>query len=111
MLTPLPRKPIMVHELVVSTRETLTLVRADLIDLGIDMSWYGERDYVKTQEIGAAINFLGFDGLVAPSARWRCDNLMIFLENHGLSQRLETVGAEECDWVSWSETVGNPKGG
>jgi hypothetical protein len=48
------------------------------------MARYGERDYALTQSIGAALAFLGLDGLIAliaPSARWQCDNLMIYQTN------------------------------
>lgn len=109
-LTPLPRKAIAVHEMKVSTRRTLTLVRADLTTLGIDMARYGERNYEVTQRIGAAINFLEIDGLIAPSARWNCDNLMIFAENHSLNETLETANSEEVDWQRWARDTGLIKG-
>jgi hypothetical protein len=105
-LRPRPRKSIAVHELKVSTRKTLTLVRADLSALGIDLSRYGERDYEVTQRIGAAINFLEIDGLIAPSARWSGDNLMIFAENHSLNETLENVNSEEVDWQRWAREEG-----
>ena len=106
LLDPMPRKPIMLHELAVSTSHTLRLLRGDLTDLGVDMAKYGERNYKQTQIIGAVINFLNCDGLIAPSARWSCENLMIFPENHGLQDKLETVQSEETDWVVWSKNVG-----
>ncbi len=49
--------------------------------------------------IGAALAFLGIDGLIAPSARWDCDNLMIFQSNHLLTERLEIAAEETVDWV------------
>ena len=52
------------------------------------MARYGERDYAQTQNIGAAIAFLGLDGLITPSARWSCNNLMIFQTNHQPNERL-----------------------
>ena len=64
------------------------------------------RDYVRTQEIGAALAFLNFDGLLAPPARWDCDNLMIFTENHALSDRLEVVDSETVEWQSWAQENG-----
>ena len=91
-LTPIPgSRQIDVTRLAVSTSRTLRLVRTDLAALGVDLARYGERDYGRTQEIGAALVFLGFDGLIAPSARWSCDNLMIFGENHGLAETLEPI--------------------
>lgn len=106
-LTPLPAsRPLKVSRLGVSTSKTLRLVRADLASLGVDMSRYGERDYRRTQEIGAALAFLEVDGLIAPSARWLCDNLMVFTANHALTERLEIIEAEHVDWVTWAKSYG-----
>jgi len=91
-----------VAHLRVSTARTLTLVRATLEELGVDMRRFGERDYARTQEIGAAVAFLELDGLIAPSARWRCDNLMIFTANHALNERLEVAKTEEVEWRGWA---------
>jgi hypothetical protein len=102
-LTPLPSRPLKVSRLGVSTSKTLRLARVSLERLGVDMARYGERDYGRTQSIGAALAFLGLDGLIAPSARWSCDNLMIFTENHLLTERLEVIDAEEVEWRSWAQ--------
>ena len=32
---------------------------------------------------GILLAFLGCDGLIAPSARWECDHLMIFADTNG----------------------------
>lgn len=71
-----------------------------------DMARYGERDYARTQNIGAALAFLGLDGLIAPSARWRCDNLMIYQANHLLTERLEVIADEQVDWGVWASANG-----
>ena len=106
-LTPIPGpRPIRVTRLAVSTSHTLRLVKADLAALGVDMARYGERDYGRTQAIGAALVFLGFDGLIAPSARWPCDNLMIFGDNHALTETLEAVDEELVEWREWAQTHG-----
>jgi len=51
---------------------------ATLSRLGVDAARYAERDYGRTQEIADAAYFLGFEGLIAPSARWSCLNLILF---------------------------------
>jgi len=79
---------------------------AELEKLGISRTDYQERNYVRSREIGAALNFLGFDGLLVPSARWDCENLIIFTENHGLSQKLDKVDFEEIDWQKWASING-----
>lgn len=106
-LTPIPGpRPIKVTRLAVATARTIRLVRADLGGLGVDLARFGERDYDRTQKIGAALVFLGFDGLIAPSARWSCDNLMIFGDNHALTEKLEAVDEELVEWRAWAQTHG-----
>jgi RES domain len=59
-LTPLPlSRPLKVSRLGVSTANTLRLGHVGLERLGVDLSRYGERDYTRTQDIGAAIALLG----------------------------------------------------
>ena len=106
-LTPIPGpRPIKVTRLAVGTARTIRLVRADLGGLGVDLARFGERDYDRTQKIGAALVFLGFDGLIAPSARWSCDNLMVFGDNHALTETLEAVDEELVEWRAWAQTHG-----
>jgi hypothetical protein len=107
VLTPLPiSRPLKVSRLGVSTAKTLRLARANLEILGVEMAQYGERDYGRTQSIGAALAFLGLDGLIAPSARWACDNLMIFMANHPLNERLDVIEAEQVEWLPWAQARG-----
>ena len=107
MLTPLPTsRPLKVSRLGISTAKTLRLARTGLERLGVEMARYGTRDYGRTQEIGAALAFLGFDGLIAPSARWPCYTLAIFTTNHLPVERLEVIDAEEVDWGSWAQVNG-----
>jgi hypothetical protein len=107
MLTPVPTsKPLKVSRLGVSTSRTLRLARVTLERLGVDMAQYGVRDYRRTQYIGAALAFLGLDGLIAPSARWACDNLMIYTANHLFTERLELIEAELVEWEPWARANG-----
>lgn len=106
-LTPMPRvRTLKISRLDVSTAKTLRLARASLDDFGVDMAQFGERDYARTQQIGAAIAFLELDGSIAPSARWPCDNLMIFTANHSFNERLEVIDHEEFVWREWAERRG-----
>ena len=106
-LNPIPRsRPLSVTRIAVTLAQTVRLTRADLESLGVDWSRYGERDYGRTQLIGAALAFLGFDGLIAPSARWACDNLMIFSDNHQLAESLEPIAREQIDWRAWARDNG-----
>ena len=107
LLTPPPlSRPLKVSRLGVSTAKTLRLARVGLERLGVNMARYGERNYEVTQNIGAALAFLGLDGLIAPSARWPCDNLMIYQSNHMLTDRLEVIDDERVDWGAWARANG-----
>jgi hypothetical protein len=82
-----------------------TLNLADLSTLrrlGVDVERYAERNYRRTQEIADAAYFLGFDGLIAPSARWSCSNLMLFTERVPPGQ-IEVVESshDAIDWDEW----------
>ena len=106
-LTPIPGpRPIRVTRLAVTTAQTMRLARTHLAELGVDLSRYGDRDYAPTQRIGAALAFLGLDGLIAPSARWPCDNLVIFADNHLPTERLEPVSDEQIEWTGWAQSNG-----
>jgi hypothetical protein len=105
-LTPLPSKPVLINRIKVSTERSLHLKRCDLEALGVDADSYTAIEYDRCQKIGAAIGFLGCDGLIVPSARWHCENLVIFHENHSLTNDLELIDCEEVAWQSWARTHG-----
>jgi hypothetical protein len=90
----------------VGTTKTVRVIRSDLEALGVDLARYGERDYSRTQEIGSTLAWLGVDGLLAPSARWDCDNLMIFTDNHLIGERLEPLESSLVEWRGWAEEHG-----
>lgn len=93
-------------EIEVTTRETVMLGDlSDLEPLGVEPGRYSSILYERTQEIGDAAAFLGFDGIIIPSARWDCLNLVIFCDSltpHDLVLRSSsTVG-----WEDWREKLG-----
>jgi RES domain-containing protein len=104
-LTPRPSKPVVVHTLGVRTQKTLRLGRADLEPLGVDWGRYGTMALGRTQAIGAAVAHLEYDGLIAPSARWPCDNVILFPQNlEDLRETLVARDAQEVDWQAWMKT-------
>jgi hypothetical protein len=105
-LTPMPTRPVVLHTLAVVTHRTLKLVRADLAALGVPPAEYVQVNPERTQQIGAAIDYLGCDGLIAPSARWPCDNLMLFTQRFGADNKLEARGSEEVAWIEWGRAHG-----
>jgi hypothetical protein len=68
--------------------------------LGIERENYAELLYARTQEIGDAAQFLGFAGMIVPSARWSGLNLVLFtdrLEPGAIEVRTQ----EPIDWAAW----------
>lgn len=82
------------------------MIRADILALGVpDLEYQGVNPQ-RTQAIGAAVEFLGCDGFIAPSARWNCENLMLFTERMGADATLELVSGETIDWFAWGTAQG-----
>jgi len=94
------------HTLRVTSPTTLRLIRADIAALGVAMQDYERPNLNRTQEIGAAVEFLGYDGIVAPCARWACDNLILFPDSASFAGTLEAVAREEVDWLAWAKEQG-----
>lgn len=105
LLTPVPTKQLQAYKLSVGASKTLRLGVGHLPDIGMSPSEFPQRNYAQSQLVGAALNFLGLDGLIAPSARWDCDNLMIFQSNHSLESKLEVVSQREVPFQEWSSLV------
>lgn len=91
------------HRISVRTQRTLRIANlAELNALGVTPETYGSLSYERTQEIGDAAAFLGFDGILAPSARWPCQNLVLFTE-HFTPADLNVVSSEPVDWDDWKK--------
>jgi hypothetical protein len=92
-----------VHRLTVSTLQTLRFPTCETLSkFGVDISRYRERDYSRTQPIADAAYFLGFDSLVAPSARWECLNAVLFTDRIPPSNiEIDESEAEPIDWSAW----------
>src|ERR1700691_1883681 len=81
--------------------KTLQLVDMTALErLGVERNRYQEILYTRTQEIGDAAYFLGFDGILAPSARWACLNLVLFTERL-TPDDLRIEDQEVVDWEEW----------
>jgi hypothetical protein len=74
--------------------------------LGIDKDRFAEPNYSRTQEIGAAVAFVGYDALIVPSARWQCENLILFGDNLSMDLNLHVLDYEEVDWLQWMRASG-----
>jgi RES domain len=90
------------HKIEVRTEKTLHFADvAALQPLGVDPAKYPGFDYTATQAIAAAAHFLGFDGLLVPSARAPCKNLVLFIEQVTETGHLEVLETSSVDWTAW----------
>jgi hypothetical protein len=95
------------HVLAVKTGGMLRLVdMRELEKLGVDISRYEKFEYSATQAIAAAAHFLGFDGLLVPSARFACNNLVVFTDRVFHPGQLLLVSSEDVDWGEWRKKKG-----
>lgn len=89
------------HRITVQTRRTLKLADIPtLAALGVPPDAFATLNYTRTQEIGDAAEFLGFDGIIAPSARWPCRNLVFFTDKFAPGD-LVLAESEPVDWTAW----------
>lgn len=95
-----------IYRLEVSARRTLRFADLPTLEkLGVDTARYGERDYSRTQRIADAAHFLGFDGLVAPSARWPCLNAVLFAAD-SVTVAIAGTEARPVNWQTWRKNAG-----
>lgn len=86
------------HAIAVKAERVLQLAQLEQLEpLGVDIARYKSLDYEATQAIAAAARFLGFDGLMVPSARFECANLVLFT-NHA---QLQLISSEKVNWADW----------
>jgi hypothetical protein len=88
--------------LAVRAERTLRLLdMRELANLGVDISRYETFEYGATQAVAAAAHFLEFDGMLVPSARFACSNLVLFTDRVSHSGHLQLVSSEDVDWPDW----------
>jgi RES domain-containing protein len=93
------------HRISVRTTRTLKLADIEAVErLGVARDRYSEFDYVRTQAIGDAAAFLGFDGMLVPSARWECLNLVLFTDRFSRAE-LTVEHSAVVDWNEWRRRV------
>ncbi|WP_421724839.1 RES family NAD+ phosphorylase [Bauldia sp.] len=98
-----------VYELDVTLDTALKL--ADLPALGrigLDTARFGQlsyqdraAEYPRSQDIAEAAFFLEFDGLIVPSARWPCDNIVLFCERVPATAMSVAHHHGPVDWAAW----------
>lgn len=102
-----------IYQLNATNERTLKLLdMAKLKQLGVPMNAFSSNSakvaraevYPATQAIAAAANFLGYDGLLAPSARCDGRNLTLFIEQLDPANSPEVMSKEPIDWNAWKAT-------
>ena len=101
------------YRLSASLERALRLPDLDALEaLGVKVEKYGqlsyeqrEEEYRRPQEIAEVAHFLDFDGLVAPSARWPCENVILFTDRVA-PDRLRVVEDHGLiDWDHWKQRL------
>jgi RES domain-containing protein len=88
-------------ELRIKMARSLALADMDaLARLGVVPEQYDQMLYSRTQEIADAAFFMGYDGIIAPSARWECQNIILFLDSIDLDD-VEEISSSQIDWNTW----------
>jgi hypothetical protein len=91
-----------IHAIAARTERTLRFADlASLEPLGVGAASYRGFDYAATRAIAAAAHFLEFDGLLVPSARAPCINLVVFLDRVMAGGQLDVRRTEPVDWAAW----------
>lgn len=93
-----PDRPALNWKLRVQLKRVVELGFGKLEQLGVERARYRTRDYSRTQEISDGLNYLGCAGLIAPSARYDCKNLVVFMQNLNRDCFLEEDGSREFRW-------------
>ena len=93
-----------INKIEVRAGKSLTIGDAEaLAVLGIDRESFAKGDYSRTRQVGAAARFLDFDGLLVPSARWPCQNLVLFPDRLENPEALRLVESRDINWPAWRE--------
>ena len=76
--------------------------------LGVDVARYGslshadrQQEYPRTQDIAETAHFVGFDGLVVPSARLECSNVIVFCDRVKPDAMEIVKDQGRIDWEQW----------
>jgi hypothetical protein len=94
-----------IHLIEVETSRTLRFANVEsLSGLSVDIARYASFDYAATQALASAAHFLEFDGLLVPSARYACANLVVFLDRLSPDGVLSLRRKEPVDWKTWRES-------
>ena len=94
------------HRLSVPVERTLVFGDvAALEDVGIDEAAFRRGETERSREVGAVARFLDIGGLIVPSARWPCANLVIFPDRVSDLGAFGVEDSRDVNWPAWRERV------
>jgi RES domain-containing protein len=103
------------HRLAVRLTAVMTLSMETLASLGLDAARFGQlsynerpQEYPRSQEIAEVAHFLDCDGLLVPSARWTCRNLVVFCDRAGPDRMRVARDHGLVDWTDWRQAPMRP---
>jgi len=95
---------VLINELFVDSVEVLNLSDDEVLNsLGVPDAKSNNIDYSLTQAIGAAANFLEYQGILVPSARREGINLMLFPDRLDMDNSIKVINEEDINWPAWRE--------
>jgi len=101
------------NELKIDLTQSLRLLDTSQLDsVGVTDPLFYERSFQKvvhhtypiTQAVGAAANFLGYDGLLVPSARIKGTNVVLLTDNITPEREIQQISSQDVDLKSWGPT-------
>lgn len=96
-----PNIPFQIHRIRIRVNGLLNIADIEVLKrLGVNVSAFGSFDYTRTQAIGDAAFFLGFKGMLVPSARSSAQNLVIFWDRVDPGD-MDVEHSELIDWKAW----------
>jgi RES domain-containing protein len=96
-----PVIPFQIHRIRLRAPKILRLEQMQVLqELGVNTDDYANLDYSRTQAIGDAAFFLGFAGIIVPSARSRFLNLVLFADRIEITDA-QVEHSETVDWKAW----------
>ncbi|MYE83455.1 MAG: RES domain-containing protein [Gammaproteobacteria bacterium] len=93
-----PDRPALSWTLTARLRRVVSLDSRQLEELGIRRADYARRDYTRTQEISSALSYLGCHGLIVPSARYDCRNLVVYVRNLDSDCSVDETSSSAFNW-------------
>lgn len=94
---------VLLHKLNISLERVVSLDETALVQLGLEEPLASRCDCSKSQAISGAARFLEFQGMLVPSARWPCSNLVIFMDQIDINTAILIEDGERINWPAWKE--------